>query len=67
MCVRFQLACQKKQMQLYLITGKSAPHLSLTKATEQKWAALGLFVRKGMRATEGAEKGRGEKHIAVCR
>ncbi len=25
-----------KQMQLYLITEDSAPHLSLTKATEQK-------------------------------
>ncbi len=41
-----------KQMQLFLITGKSAPRLSLTKATEQKWAALSLFVRKGMRATD---------------
>ncbi len=40
-------AClSEKQMQLYLITGKSAPHLSVTKATEQTWAALGLFVRK---------------------
>ncbi len=54
-------------MQLFLITGKSAPHLSVTKATEQTWAALGLFVRKCMRATDWAEKGRGEKHIAVCR
>ncbi len=51
-----------KQMQLFLITGKSAPHLSVTKATEQTWAALGLFVRKCMRATDWAEKGNGEKH-----
>ncbi len=51
-------AClSEKQMQLYLITGKSAPHLSLTKATEQKWAALGLFVRKCMRATDGLKSG----------
>ncbi len=41
-----------KQMQLFLITGKSAPCLSVTKGTEQTWAALGLFVRKGMRATD---------------
>ncbi len=51
-----------KQMQLYLITEESAPHLSVTKATEQTWAALGLFVRKCMRATDWAEKGNGEKH-----
>ncbi len=51
-----------KQMQLYLITGESAPHLSVTKATEQTWAALGLFVRKCMRATDWAEKGNGVKH-----
>ncbi len=56
-------AClSKKQMQLFLITGKSAPHLSVTKATEQTWAALGLFVRKCMRATDWAEKGNGEEH-----
>ncbi len=56
-------AClSEKQMQLFLITGKSAPHLSLTKATEQTWAALGLFVRKCMRATDWAEKGNGVKH-----
>ncbi len=29
-----------KQMQLYLITEDSAPHLSVTKATEQTWACL---------------------------
>ncbi len=52
-----------KQMQLYLITGKSAPHLSLTKATEQKWAALGLFVRKGMRATEGLKREEGRNTL----
>ncbi len=56
-------AClSEKQMQLYLITGKSAPHLSLTKATEQKWAALGLFVRKGISATDWVEKPNGQKH-----
>ncbi len=56
-------AClSEKQMQLFLITGKSAPHLSLTKATEQTWAALGLFVRKCMKATDWAEKGDGVKH-----
>ncbi len=56
-------AClSEKQMQLFLITGKSAPHLSLTKATEQTWAALGLFVRKCMKATDWAEKGNGVKH-----
>ncbi len=62
MCVRFQLACQKKQMQMFMITGKSAPHLSATKDTEQTWAALGLFVRKCRKATDWAEKGNGEKH-----
>ncbi len=51
-----------KQMQLYLIMGESAPHLSVTKGTEQTWATLGLFVRKCMRATDWAEKGNGEKH-----
>ncbi len=51
-----------KQMQLYLITGESAPHLSVTKGTEQTWATLGLFVRKCMRATDWAEKGNGVKH-----
>ncbi len=57
-------AClSEKQMQLYLITGKSAPHLSLTKATEQKWAALGLFVRKCMRATEGLKREEGRNTL----
>ncbi len=46
--------------------GDSAPRLSLTKATEQKWAALGLFVRMH-ESPRRAEKGRGEKHIEVCR
>ncbi len=56
-------AClSEKQMQLYLITGESAPHLSVTKGTEQTWAALGLFVRKCMKATDWAEKGNGVKH-----
>ncbi len=56
-------AClSEKQMQLFLIMGKSAPHLSLTKATEQTWAALGLFVRKCMKATDWAEKPNGEQH-----
>ncbi len=56
-------AClSEKQMQLYLITGKSAPHLSLTKATEQKWAALGLFVSKSISATDWAEKPNGQKY-----
>ncbi len=56
-------AClSEKQMQLYLITGESAPHLSVTKGTEQTWATLGLFVRKCMRATDWAEKGNGVKH-----
>ncbi len=56
-------AClSEKQMQLYLITGESAPHLSVTKGNEQTWAALGLFVRKCMRATDWAEKGNGVKH-----
>ncbi len=41
--------------------------LSVTKGTEQKYAALGLFVRKGMRATEGLKREEGRKHIAVCR
>ncbi len=52
-----------KQMQLYLITEDSAPHLSLTKATEQKWAALGLFVRKCMRATEGLKREEGRNTL----
>ncbi len=56
-----------KQMQLYLITEDSAPHLSLTKATEQKWAALGLLVRKFISATDWPEKPNGQKHIEVCR
>ncbi len=53
-------AClSEKQIQLYLITEDSAPRLSVTKATEP-WspnAALGLFVRKCMRATEGLKRG----------
>ncbi len=56
-------AClSEKQMQLYLITGKSAPHLSLTKAIEHKWAALGLLVRGFISATDWAEKPNGQKH-----
>ncbi len=56
-------AClSEKQMQLYLITGESAPHLSVTKGTEQTWAALGLFVRKCMKATDWADKGNGVNH-----
>ncbi len=56
-------AClSEKLMQLYLITGESAPHLSVTKGTEQTWAASGLFVRKCMIATDWAEKGNGVKH-----
>ncbi len=61
MCV-LSACLSKKQMQLYLITGKSAPHLSLTKATEQKWAALGLLVREFISATDWAEKPNGQKH-----
>ncbi len=56
-----------KQMQLYLITEDSALHLSLTKAIEQKWAALGLLVREFISATDWAEKPNGQKHIEVCR
>ncbi len=57
-------AClSEKQMQLYLITGKSEPRLSVTKATEQKWAALGLFVRKCMRATEGLKREEGRNTL----
>ncbi len=38
-------AClSEKQMRLYLITGQSAPHLSVIKATEQKWEEIGLYV-----------------------
>ncbi len=62
MCVCFQLACQKKQIQLYLITGQSAPHLSVIKATEQKWEEIGLFVRKCLSATDWIEKPNGQKH-----
>ncbi len=55
-------AClSEKQMQLYLITLISVFD-SLTKGTEQTWAALDLFVRKCMKATDWAEKGNGEKH-----
>ncbi len=61
-CVCFQLACQKKQIQLYLITGQSAPHLSVIKATEQKWEEIGLFVRKCISATDWIEKPNGQKH-----
>ncbi len=61
MCVCFQLACQKKQIQLYLITGQSAPHLSVIKATEQKWEEIGLFVRKCLSATDWIEKPNGQK------
>ncbi len=63
-CVCFQLACQKKkkQIQLYLITGQSAPHLSVIKATEQKWEEIGLFVRKCLSATDWIEKPNGQKH-----
>ncbi len=54
-------------MQLYLITEDSAPCLSVSKAIEQKWVALGLLVRGFISVTERAEKGRGEKHIEACR
>ncbi len=50
-------AClSEKQIQLYLITGQSAPHLSVIKAAEQKWEEIGLFVRKCLSATDWIEK-----------
>ncbi len=50
-------AClSEKQMRLYLIAGQSAPHLSVIKATEQKWEEIGLFVRKCLSATDWIEK-----------
>ncbi len=53
-------AClSEKQMQLYLITEDSEPRLSVTKATEQKWAVC----EKRHESHRRAEKGRGEKHI----
>ncbi len=56
-------AClSEKQIQLYLITGQSAPHLSVIKATEQKWEEIGLFVRKCLSATDWIEKPNGQKH-----
>ncbi len=63
MCVcAFSLPVRKKQIQLYLITGQSAPHLSVIKATEQKWEEIGLFVRKCLSATDWIEKPNGQKH-----
>ncbi len=56
-------AClSEKQMQLYLITEDSAPHVSLMKVTEQKKAALGLLVRGFISATDWAEKPNGQKY-----
>ncbi len=56
-------AClSEKQIQLYLITGQSAPHLSVIKAAEQKWEEIGLFVRKCLSATDWIEKPNGQKH-----
>ncbi len=56
-------AClSEKQIQLYLIIGQSAPHLSVIKATEQKWEEIGLFVRKCLSATDWIEKPNGQKH-----
>ncbi len=56
-------AClSEEQIQLYLITGQSAPHLSVIKATEQKWEEIGLFVRKCLSATDWIEKPNGQKH-----
>ncbi len=56
-------AClSEKQIQLYLITGQSAPHLSVIKATEQKWEEISLFVRKCLSATDWIEKPNGQKH-----
>ncbi len=61
-------AClSEKQIQLYLITGQSAPHLSVIKATEQKWEEIGLFVRKCLSATDWIEKPNGQKHSRKCR
>ncbi len=62
MCVRFRQCLSEKQMRLYLITGQSAPHLSVIKATEQKWEEIGLFVRKCLSATDWIEKPNGQKH-----
>ncbi len=61
---RFDLsAClSEKQMQLYLITEDAALHLSVIKATEQKWEEIGLFVRKCLSATDWIEKPNGQKH-----
>ncbi len=61
-------AClSEKQMQLYLITEDSAPCLSVSKAIEQKWVALGLLVRGFISATEGLKREEGRKHIEACR
>ncbi len=61
MCV-LSACLSEKQMQLYLITEDSAPHVSLMKVTEQKKAALGLLVRGFISATDWAEKPNGQKY-----
>ncbi len=55
MCA-FGIACQKKQIQLYLINRGLCASLSVDKATEQKWEEIGLFVRKCLSATDWIEK-----------
>ncbi len=60
-CCAFGMPVRKTN-EAVLITGQSAPHLSVIKATEQKWEEIGLFVRKCLSATDWIEKPNGQKH-----
>ncbi len=64
MCV-LSACLSEKQIQQYLITGQSAPHLSVIKATEQKWEEIGLFVRKCLSATDWIEKPTGRNTVEM--
>ncbi len=60
MCVRFQLACQQTNAAVFDNRGRCAPLIT----NEGHWAEM--FVRKAWEPQKGW-KGRGEKHIEVCR
>ncbi len=52
----------KKQFQFCLIAEDSVPHLSLSKAREQTWSEVGVFVKNCVDATDWCEISASVKH-----
>uniref|UniRef100_A0A9J8CJW6 ribonuclease H n=1 Tax=Cyprinus carpio carpio TaxID=630221 RepID=A0A9J8CJW6_CYPCA len=52
----------EKQLPFYLIAGESVPHLSVSKARDQFWSEVGLFVKKCVETTDWCEMSAGVKY-----